>query len=197
MGNLRSVQKALEKTGADVKIIQTPAELAGAEKIVLPGVGACRDAIDRIRSHGFAEPLADAIRSGTPFLGICLGMQMLFDVSYENGEYAGLGILPGKVVRFDFSQIPGVNLRIPQMGWNQIRWNKPIPLLNGVENGAYVYFANSYYCAPEDAEVTATTTDYGYPFTSSVWKDNLFATQFHPEKSQAVGAKILENFVKL
>ena len=198
MGNLRSVQKALERVGADARIVQTAKELAGAEKIVLPGVGACRDAVDRLRSSKLDQPLVDAIASGVPFLGICLGLQMLFDVSYEYGEYRGLGVLPGKVVRFDFSKLPGgERLRVPQMGWNQIRWDRPVPMLQGIEQGAYVYFAHSYYALPTDAGITATTTNYGFDYASSVWKDNIFATQFHPEKSQAVGLKILENFVRL
>ncbi len=195
MGNLRSVQKALEKAGADARIVQTPAELAKADKIVLPGVGAFRDAIARIREAGLDKPLIAAARGGTPFLGICLGLQMLFDVSYEDGEHAGLGIFAGKVVRFDFSSMPSAP-RVPQMGWNQIRWMRDIPALRGVEAGAYVYFAHSYYVQPADPSIIATTTQYGCEYASSVCKGNLFATQFHPEKSQAVGLKILENFVR-
>lgn len=198
MGNLRSVQKALEKAGGDARIVHSPADLARADKIVLPGVGAFRDAIARLKASGMAEPLVAAARGGTPFMGICLGLQMLFEVSYEDGEHGGLGIFPGQVVRFDFaklSQSPA--LRVPQMGWNQITWDRSIPLLAGVPEGAYVYFAHSYYVVPADQRVTATVTHYGYPYASAIWKDNVFATQFHPEKSQAVGLTILKNFVKM
>ena len=196
MGNLGSVTKALERFGEQVRIVQSAHELAGATKIVLPGVGAFCDAIGRLRESGMADPLVSAIRDGVPFLGICLGLQMLFDVSYEDGEHRGLGVIPGKVVRFDFSQATTPErLRIPQMGWNEIRWDKPIPMLDGLTPGDYVYFCHSYHAAPDDPAMTATTTDYGYPYASSVWRDNLFAVQFHPEKSQAVGLKILENFV--
>jgi glutamine amidotransferase len=198
MGNLRSVQKALEKAGADARVIQDPADLSKADKIVLPGVGAFRDAIARIRATGLAEPLIHAARSGVPLMGMCLGMQMMFDVSYEDGEYAGLGIFPGKVVKFDFSNLPGQqNLRVPQMGWNQITWDQAIPQLAGVPQGAYVYFAHSYYVVPADARLTACTTDYGQRYCSAIWKDNVFATQFHPEKSQSVGLTILKNFVSM
>lgn len=198
MGNLRSVQKAIEKAGGDARIVARPADLANAQKVVLPGVGAFRDAIDRLHSLSLVEPLVKAARDGTPFLGICLGLQLLFDVSYEDGQYTGLGILPGKVVRFAFDNATmGTSLRIPHMGWNQIRWNGDCPLFKGIESGAYVYFAHSYHVAPIDGSVTATTTDYGYAFTSSVWRGNLFGTQFHPEKSQAVGLRMLRNFVNL
>ena len=198
MGNLRSVQKALEHVGADARIAKTPAELEGADKIVLPGVGAFVDAIDRLHSAGLAQPLIQAVDTGLPFLGICLGLQLLFDISCEDGEHKGLGILPGKVERFTkITDDTGQSLSIPHMGWNQLFWERDCPLLAGIEQGAYAYFAHSYYVAPADEAITCTTTEYGSPFTSSVWKDNLFATQFHPEKSQAVGLKILENFVRL
>ncbi len=198
MGNLRSVQKALEHVGGEARIVKTPAELAGAEKIVLPGVGAFVDAIDKLRSAGLAGPLIDAVAQNVPLLGICLGLQLLFDISYEHGEHTGLGIVPGKVERFrPATDEAGRSLSIPHMGWNQIYWERECPLLAGIEQGAYVYFAHSYYVAPADEADTCTTTEYGYSFTSSVWRDSLFATQFHPEKSQTVGLKILENFVRL
>ncbi len=198
MGNLRSVEKALHHVGGDARVIQSPGDMVGAEKIVLPGVGAFRDAIARLYEFGLAEPIVRAIRDGVPFLGICLGLQMLFDISYEDGEYNGLGVFPGKVVRFDFDAARlGVRLAVPQIGWNRINWNRPCPLFEGIENGSYVYFVHSYHVVPTEADVTAATTDYGYTFTSAVWKGNVFATQFHPEKSQSVGLKILENFVKL
>jgi glutamine amidotransferase len=198
MGNLRSVQKALEQVGGDAQVIQTPSELASAEKIVLPGVGAFGDAIDRLRSQRLDAPLVKAVSEGVPFLGICLGLQLLFDVSYEDGEHTGLGVLPGKVVRFTFDAgVTGQRLAVPHMGWNQVRWEADIPMLVGIDSGAYVYFAHSYHVVPVNAEVSATTTEYGYTFTSSVWRGNLFAAQFHPEKSQAVGLRLLENFVRM
>jgi imidazole glycerol-phosphate synthase subunit HisH len=198
MGNLRSVQKALQRAGGEAAIVQDPGILARAQKIVLPGVGACGQAMDRLREAGFVDPLRRAILDDRkPFLGICLGMQLLFEVSHEGGRHEGLGVLPGEVVRFEFdpAEFPATP-RVPHMGWNGIRWTRPCPLLEGVEQGAYVYFAHSYYGVPRDPAVILTTTDYGRPFASGVWKDNLFATQFHPEKSQAVGLRMLENFVQ-
>jgi len=195
MGNLRSVQKAIERVGGDARLIRTPSALARAEKIILPGVAAFGDAMDQLGAQGLLEPLKRAIRSGAPFLGFCLGLQLLFDVSYEDGEHRGLEILPGEVVRFRFDA--GAGLSVPHMGWNQIRSSAPDPMLDGIDNGAYVYFAHSYYVVPAEDELTLTTTEYGYEFTSSVRRDNVFATQFHPEKSQAVGLKLLENFVRL
>mgnify|MGYP006309965433 CR=1 FL=1 len=197
MGNLRSVQKALQSHGADARIVTAPAELPDAEKIVLPGVGAFEDAIARLREHRLAEPICAAIAAGTPFLGICLGYQMLFERSYENGEHTGLGVLGGEVVRFDFADVPdAASLRVPHMGWNQLRPRREgCPLLAGVADGEYMYFAHSFHAAPSEADVVLTETDYGYPFASSVWRENLFATQFHPEKSQAVGLAMVRNFV--
>jgi len=198
MGNLRSVQKAIERVGGDVRLVATPAELAKAQKIVLPGVAAFGDAIAQLRSQGLAEPLTKAINSGTPFLGFCLGLQMLFEVGYENGEHKGLGVLGGKVVKFDFSALPSsAGLRIPHMGWNGIKISKPCPMLGGIKDDSYVYFAHSYHPVVSDESIIATTTQYGYEFTSSVWRDNIFATQFHPEKSQDIGLALLKNFVQL
>lgn len=196
IGNLRSVQKALEHVGGEARLVRTAEQLAGAEKIVLPGVAAFGHAMAELRSMGLIEPLRDALAGGVPYLGFCLGLQLLFDVSYEHGEHAGLGVLPGKVVRFDFDHGGTERLRVPHMGWNQLRWSRPCPMLAGIEPGAYVYFAHSYHVVPDDDGVVATTTDYGYEFASSVWADNVFATQFHPEKSQTVGMKLLENFVR-
>jgi glutamine amidotransferase len=198
MGNLRSVQKALERVGADARLVTTPSDLARAEKIVLPGVAAFGDAMAQLHGQGLVAPLVSAIRAGTPYLGFCLGLQLLFDVSYENGQHTGLGVLAGKVVRFQFdASMTGQRLSVPHMGWNQIRQTKVCPMLVGVDDNAYVYFAHSYYVVPADPSVIVTTTEYGYQFVSSVWKDNVFATQFHPEKSQKVGLRILENFTKL
>lgn len=198
MGNLRSVQKGLQRVGGDAQIVSAAGELQQAEKIVLPGVGAFGDAIERLKSTGMVPPLMDAIRAGTPFLGICLGFQLLFDISYEDGEFTGLGVLPGKVVHFDFPEsLSGQNLKVPHMGWNQIRFREACPLFKGIEQDAYVYFVHSYHVVTIRDDVVAATTDYGYPFTSAVWSKNIFATQFHPEKSQDVGLRMLENFVEL
>lgn len=199
MGNLRSVQKALQRVGGDAHIVETPEGIRSAERVVLPGVGAFADAMARLREQELTEPLVSAIGSGKPFLGICLGLQLLFETSHEDGLHEGLGVLAGDVVRFDFdrSKRRRRKLRIPQMGWNRIRWRRRCPLLEGIPHGAYVYFAHSYHVSPKEKDITLTTTKYGYRFASSVWRDNLFATQFHPEKSQDVGLKLLENFVNL
>jgi glutamine amidotransferase len=156
---------------------------------VLPGVGAFDDCVQGLQSHGLANPIREAISGGKPFLGICLGLQMLFESS-EEGSRPGLGVFKGKVVRFRH------DLKIPQIGWNQINIRRAAPHLAGVAEGSWVYFVHSYYVVPED-EIAATTTEYGHEFVSSVWADNVYACQFHPEKSQAVGLKILENFARL
>jgi glutamine amidotransferase len=193
MGNLRSVQKGFEKVGHSAIVTSDARELARAERIVLPGVGAFGDAIAELKRRDLVGPIRDAIAAGKPFLGICLGLQLLFDVGYEGGEYAGLGILRGKVVRFELPH----ELKVPHMGWNQGRILKRAPVLSGVADGTYFYFVHSYYVVPEDREVVAIETEYGHPFCAAVWQDNLFATQFHPEKSQADGLRILKNFAEL
>jgi len=193
MGNLRSVQKAFERTGHKARISSRPEDIATAEKLVLPGVGACGDAVDELRRRELVAPLRDHIESGKPFLGICLGLQMLFDVSYEGGEHEGLGVLPGKVVRFELPN----GYKVPHMGWNQAQFvNKP-PIFNGIDEGTYFYFVHSYYVVPTHQDVTAIQADYGGPFCACVWRDNLFATQFHPEKSQRAGLQVLRNFAQL
>jgi glutamine amidotransferase len=199
IGNLRSVQKALQRVGGDARLITTPAELARADKVVLPGVAAFGDAMGELRSLGLVEPLVRAIREGMPYLGFCLGLQLLFDVSYEDGEHQGLGVIAGKVVRFDFSEAvaAGRRLSVPHMGWNQIRKRGESPMLDGLDDGAYVYYAHSYHVVPDDGGVVAATTDYGTEFVSAISMGNVFATQFHPEKSQAVGLKLLENFIRI
>jgi len=198
MGNLRSVQKALEKVGGDARLVTTASQLERAGKIVLPGVAAFGDAMAQLRRQGLVDPLVRAVSSGVPYLGICLGLQLLFDVSYENGQHTGLGILPGKVVRFEFdSSLTGERLSVPHMGWNRLRWSRPCRILEGIDNGAHVYFAHSYHVVPADDKLATAATEYGYDFVSAVWKDNIFATQFHPEKSQAVGLRLLRNFVEL
>jgi glutamine amidotransferase len=193
MGNLRSVQKAFERVGADAQVISKPEDVASADKLVLPGVGAFRDAIDELRRQELVEPLREHLAAGKPFLGICLGLQLLFDVSYEDGEWEGLGIIPGKVVRFDDQ--PG--LKIPHMGWNQLERPDDSPLFAGIPHDAYFYFVHSYYVIPNDPAVIAARTVYGQPFTSAISRGNLFATQFHPEKSQQVGLRLLRNFADL
>ena len=193
MGNLRSVQKAFEKLGFPAAICTRAAEIAGAEKLVLPGVGAFRDAIDELRRQDLVEPIREHIAAGKPFLGICLGLQLLFDVSYEDGEWPGLGILPGEVVRF--RDQPG--LKIPHMGWNSLDIVRRPPILDGIPDEAYFYFVHSYHVVPQDEAVIAARTEHGASFVSVVARDNLFATQFHPEKSQRVGLRLLKNFAEL
>jgi glutamine amidotransferase len=193
MGNLRSVQKAFEKVGHGAVITSDPAEVRRASKVVLPGVGAFEDAIAELRQRELVRPVLDAIDAGKPFLGICLGLQLLFDVSYENGRHEGLGVIPGEVVRFD---VPA-EFSVPHMGWNQLAIRRRAPVLEGVESGAYFYFVHSYYVVPRDAGVIAAETDYPGPFCSMIWRDNLFATQFHPEKSQSVGLAMLGSFASL
>jgi glutamine amidotransferase len=198
MGNLRSVQKAFERVGADARIVTGAEEIDRASKVVLPGVGAFGDAVDHMRKQGLIQPVQAAINSGRPFLGICLGLQLLFDVSYEDGEHTGMGIVPGKVVRFDFSNLPVARgLKVPHMGWNQLHWELPCPILAGVAPGAYFYFVHSYRVQPIEADVNEGWSDYGVRFVAMIWRDNLFAVQFHPEKSQRNGLTILENFARL
>jgi glutamine amidotransferase len=193
MGNLRSVQKAFEKIGAGAQIVSRPADLAGAEKLVLPGVGAFRDAIAELKRTGLDRPVREHIAADKPFLGICLGLQLLFDVSYEDGQWDGLGVLPGKVLRF----ADQADLKIPHMGWNSLEFARPVRIFDGVPEGSSVYFVHSYYVVPEDESVIAARTEHGTRFVSAVAKNNLFATQFHPEKSQSVGLKLLTNFATL
>lgn len=193
VGNLRSVVKGFEAVGAQAHVIRTPEEAAKADKLVLPGVGAFRDAIAALRDRGMGEAVRSHIASGKPFLGICLGMQMLMDRSHEDGVHAGLGVVPGEVVRF--AETPG--LKIPHMGWNQLWFDRPSPLLAGLEPGAYVYFVHSYYVAPTDRSVVAAETDYAGKFCSVLSRGNVHAVQFHPEKSQAVGLTMLKNFAAM
>ncbi len=191
MGNLRSVQKALEKGGAQTLITDDAAKIAAADKIVLPGVGAIAPAMEKLNQLKLITVIEDAIKKDKPFLGICLGLQLLFEKSFEGGEGKALGILKGSVKRFE-------KLKVPQMGWNGITMKqKDCPLFKGIKDGADVYFCHSYYVEPTDNSITASSTEYGLTYTSAIARKNLFGVQFHPEKSQAVGLKILENFVKL
>ena len=191
MANLRSVQKAFERVGYAAVITSDPSRVGAAAKVVLPGVGAFQDAIAKVRDAGFAEPIRDHIRSGRPFLGICLGMQMLFTRGHEDGLHAGLDLFAGDVVRFP--AVPG--LKVPHMGWNTLDLKRAnCPLFAGLPADAAVYFVHSYYVAPADRNLVAATADYPEPFTAAIWRDNVFATQFHPEKSQRVGLQMLKNF---
>jgi len=195
MGNLRSVQKAFEQVGCAAEVTADPAIVARANRLVLPGVGAFRDCMRNLRDGGFVAPIRAHIDAGRPFLGICLGLQLLFTESEEFGRHQGLGIIPGKVVRFpEGLQEGGEALKVPHMGWNRIAILRPVPLYRGVADGSFVYFVHSYHVVPDDPAVIATTTDYGQTFCSSIWRDNVMATQFHPEKSQAVGLQMLKNF---
>jgi glutamine amidotransferase len=192
-GNLCSVSKALEKLGATVRIVSSPEGIPSADALVLPGVGAFRDAMHKLERLELVDPIREAIDSGKPFFGICLGLQLLFAEGLEDGVTPGLGVLPGRVVRFELDD-PA--LKIPHMGWNRLKVKQRTPVLEGLDEETWVYFVHSYYVAPEDDSVIATTTDYGIDFTSSVARDNVFASQFHPEKSQSVGLAMLENFLK-
>lgn len=190
MGNLRSVAKAFEKVGAEALPTRDASAIASASHVVLPGVGAFKDCMRNLEEYGLVEPIMKAIGSGKPFLGICLGLQLLFEESEEFGPHRGLGVIKGRVVRFPESHV----LKVPHMGWNEAKQKKPSKLLEGIEDGSYFYFVHSYYAVPEDPSVTLTSTEYGVEFTSSVEKDNVLACQFHPEKSQKTGLKVLKNF---
>ncbi len=194
-GNLRSVHNALRRVGAPVQIVRHGDEIATADAVVLPGVGAFDDCVHALRKQELLEATREFIRGGRPFLGICVGYQALFDRSEEFQSCAlGLGVFKGPVVRFS----PKPGLKIPQIGWNQIRIGRPdCPLYQGIPDGSHVYFVHSFFPRPEDPSCVATWTDYGGDFASSVWRDNVFATQFHPEKSQAVGLALLRNFAQL
>jgi len=190
-GNLRSVQKALEKVGAKVTVTRDPELIAKAEKIVLPGVGAFADCMENLKRFSLIDAVKEAILSGRPFLGICLGLQLLFTESEEFGITKGLDFVPGRVVRFP------EKAKVPHIGWNKVKLWRECPLFEGLDDEEYFYFVHSYYVVPYDLSVIATTTVYEVEFTSAIYKENVFATQFHPEKSQKVGLKVLENFVKL
>lgn len=193
MGNLRSVQKAFERLQTPAEICRQARDLSDATHLVLPGVGAFRDAMHELRRQDMVPAILDHIASGKPFLGICLGLQLLFDVSYEDGEWEGLGIIPGKVVRF--LDQPG--LKIPHMGWNQLNRRQQLPLWDNIPETAHFYFVHSYHVVPDDETVIAARTDYGEPFVSVIAREQLMATQFHPEKSQQFGLQLLSNFAAI
>jgi glutamine amidotransferase len=198
MGNLRSVAKAVEKVGYEAEITSRGARIETSDRLILPGVGAFRDAIGRLREEGLVEPILRFLERGRPFLGVCLGMQLLFEKSFEDGEHQGLGVLPGDVVRFDPPRFDGRRrLKVPHMGWNQLRWRRRAPIAVDAPPDASVYFVHSYYVRPRDPDVVAAETDYGGPFASMIWIDNIFAAQFHPEKSQRTGLAMLKRFAEL
>ncbi|MEE9488672.1 MAG: imidazole glycerol phosphate synthase subunit HisH [Candidatus Brocadiales bacterium] len=189
MGNLRSVQKAVEKVGFGSVLVDSPEGLEGVEKVVLPGVGAFRDAMQGLRDRGLIDPILRHIKEEKPFLGICLGLHVLFTESEEDGPCKGLGVIPGKVVKFR-----GNGLRIPHMGWNQVCFKKDVPITKGIPQDSYMYFVHSYYVCPDNPDEIAAVTEYGGEFPSAICKGNIFATQFHPEKSQANGLALIKNF---
>ena len=193
-GNVRSVQKALTAAGGDVQLVPNPEAVAQADAVVLPGVGAFDDCINAMQRQELFEAARAFVSTGKPFLGICVGYQALFGKSEEfNSCAAGLGIFEGSVVRF-----PDTEAKVPQIGWNEVQFTKPdCPILQSIESGSHFYFVHSYYPQPKDESIVATRTEYGVDFASAVWRDNVFATQFHPEKSQKVGLQLLTNFVNL
>ncbi len=194
MGNLRSVQKGFEHVGHEAVVTREPAVMERASHVVLPGVGAFGDCMANVTRFGLVEPIHRAIQSGKPFLGICVGFQLLFTESEEFGCHKGLGIFPGTVKAIPLSDDVASSYKIPHMGWNTIHIEKPAPPLQNIDSESYVYFVHSYYVEPADQELPSTHTEYGVSFASSIWKDNIFATQFHPEKSQTVGLQVLKNF---
>ncbi|KAF0220550.1 MAG: hypothetical protein FD174_1204 [Geobacteraceae bacterium] len=198
MGNLRSVQKGFERVGFEAVVTADPKVVLAADKIVLPGVGAFPDCLRNLEQGGFVEPILRVIDEGRPFLGICLGLQLLFTESEEFGLHKGLDVIPGRVVRFpEGMEERGEELKVPHMGWNQLSIRRSPPAFAGLEEGDNFYFVHSYYVKPEDEAVVAATTGYGIEFCSAIWKDNIVATQFHPEKSQEKGLRILKNFGEL
>ena len=192
MGNLRNVQKGFEQIGFETKVTRNKKEIERASAIVLPGVGAFKDCMENLEKFGLIEPLLRSIQKGKPYLGICLGLQILFSESEEFGFQKGLDLIRGKVVKFK----PDQEHKVPHMGWNTIEKERENPFLQGIESGDFFYFVHSYYVIPEEPQWISTLTDYGIPFVSSIWKENLFAIQFHPEKSQQKGLRILENFAR-
>jgi len=192
-GNLRSVEKAFASLGCAAEVTRDPARIAAAAGVVLPGQGAFGACMRGLEGAGLAEPVRAVVRAGRPFLGICVGMQLLFEESEESPGVAGLGLLPGRIVRFPSR----AGLKVPQMGWNQLHIVQPAPVLAGIAEGSWVYFAHSYYPVPTDPGLVATRTAYGVEYASSVWRGNLFAGVFHPEKSQRVGLAIFANFIRM
>lgn len=210
MGNLRSVEKGFLKVGVKATVTNKPEVVDKADGVVLPGVGAFRECMKELSDLNLTDSVVNAIKENRPYLGICLGLQVLFSEAEEFGKCRGLDIFKGKVVKFDFSSVPSNvegaidnrqstidNLKVPHMGWNELKIQKNNPLLDGIPDNAFFYFVHSFYVASEDSSIVSTTTDYGVEFVSSICKDNVYAVQFHPEKSQALGLKLLENFGKI
>ncbi len=204
MGNLRSVQKGFEKLGYEAVVTASPQKIFDAKGVVLPGVGAFRDCMLNLEKGRLIAPVVKSISRGKPFLGICLGLQALFTESEEHGPFPGLDVIKGRVVRFpdmveegSDSEVPPSRLKVPHMGWNAIKKRGKAPVLDQVRSGTFLYFVHSFYVVPEDETVVSTTTTYGIEFASSIWKDNIFACQFHPEKSQKAGLQILDRFGSL
>jgi len=205
MGNLRSVQKAFEYVGASAVVLDSPAQLTNTDQLILPGVGAFADGMTQLEQGGWVEAIREFIDKGKPFLGICLGMQLLFDSSQEcehlcGQTRVGLSQLQGKVIQFEPRSVGDRKLKVPHMGWNSIHWDREDPLYDGLSQGDAVYFVHSYYAVPESSgssKVVSATSEYGGAFCASVWHENIWATQFHPEKSQTVGLKILRNFTAI
>lgn len=191
MGNLRSVEKAFQYLGYEARISPDPADIPGASHLVLPGDGAFGKSMQNLSELGFEGPLRGFIASGRPFLGICVGFQLLFETSVEMGEHRGLGLLPGRVIKFP----PG--RKIPHMGWNRVSWTRPSRLNEGIPDGSFFYFVHSYHAVPSKEQDTLGVTDYGLDFASVMERENLFAAQFHPEKSQEAGLRLLRNFAEL
>jgi glutamine amidotransferase len=192
MGNLRNVQRGFERIGFEAEVTRNKKEIQRASAIVLPGVGAFKDCMTNLEKNGLVEPILRSIEKGKPYLGICLGLQILFSESEEFGSHKGLGVIRGRVVKFR----PDPEHKVPHMGWNTIEIEREVPLLHGIVSGDFFYFVHSYYVIPKENQWVSTLTTYGEPFVSSIWKENIFATQFHPEKSQQKGLMILENFVR-
>lgn len=193
-GNLRSVLHALKHLGAKpMQVVHGPQQLAGASKIILPGVGAFGACMEQMRARELVEPLQEALAAGVPYLGICVGMQMLYEIGEELGEHRGLGVFGGRVARFPRFK----DRKVPHMGWNRLNIQRESPLLNGLSPGDYTYFVHSYYCAPSDPRTVVASVDYGLEFAAIVQRGNIYGLQFHPEKSQNTGLKILSNFLRL
>ena len=191
VGNIRSVQKAFELSGQSVMITSDPSEVEKADRLVLPGVAAFGDAMKNLRERNLVDPILKFVSTGRPFIGICVGLQLLFSESEEKGTHQGLGLIPGKVLKFSS------DLKVPQIGWNQVRFKKDIALFKGVPDNAHFYFVHSYYALPDYPEDIAGETEYGITYASIVSRDNVFGAQFHPEKSQKAGLKLIDNFCRM
>jgi imidazole glycerol-phosphate synthase subunit HisH len=193
MGNLRSVQKAFEHLGYEAQFVNTPEQIRRSDQIVLPGVGAFKDAMRQLNQNNLSDAIRESVRSGVPFLGICLGLQLLFDASCEGGQHAGLGIIPGTVEKFDLQK----HLKVPHMGWNQVKVTAKDQVFSKIRDGEWFYFVHSYFARPQDESIVALSSDYGHRFCAAIQTDNVYACQFHPEKSQESGLSILKRFADL